>query len=244
MNIWGDSEGSGALWRASDFVLDCMKGECGRQQYKRKALFVQDQSPLNCEDWATRCASMIDEPGPEYYDPGISAAVDGCGYDVGINEVGDVIEIVSLRTCKKYECIAVGGGSEPNIIDAVGMPGPVLSVVEVNYTWHGDTFDIQGFMDDCSEQTLTVTVPSQQYVCLYAREVAPGEFYALGTYKLISIRDPGAENTHGLDGARCCVPSPVNFCAENVCRPTITAPLPNSPATWTPPLTILVTRIN
>lgn len=247
--IWGDSTGSGALYGVSDLLRACMAGGCTRQKYRRKALYVSDFSPpcAEYEDW---CERMVDADDPEFYSDGLTGEFYGCGYQnaVDASTLDGSTEFTSIgpiQTCVTYQCVA---GFPVLTLNAAG-PGPVLSTVEVAYTWPGDSFTLPGLMSDCSVSTITAAVPEQTYVCLYGREVALGERYALGAYRLLAVSWDFAATTVRFTGTApnqtltsCCLGTECEPYAA--CRPAYNAPFPGVPYSWTVPELIYVSRIN
>ena len=247
--IWGDSTGSGALYGVSDMLRACMAGGCTRQKYRRKALYVSDFSPP-CAEYEEWCDQMVDIDGPEFYSDGLTGEFTGCLFANSVDAATldgstEFTSIGQIRTCVKYQCVA----GFPVLTDAQAGPGPVLTTVEVGYSWPGDTFTLPGLMSDCSVSTITAAVGGQGYACLYGREVALGERYALGAYRLLAVSWSEAAETVRFTGTapnqtltRCCLGTECEPYAA--CRPSYDSAFPGVPYSWTVPDLIYVSRIN
>jgi hypothetical protein len=229
VTIHGDSAGSGCLSDLSDLVATCMRGTCGRQPYRRKARHITDFASDCVEQWC----EIVDEDGPTYSDVG-PYEITGCQLFTNPAPPPDPpVNIWYAETCKRITNVPFcASTAPPNGID------PLFSLIEVRYTWPGDSFPLVD-LDCATNQTFTATVGPQQWTCIYAKKLTPGQYFATGQYRLMVASWPGAETTHD---------DQFGFCVEDggsVCRPTYDAPWPGGiQSTWKPPETITVYRVN
>lgn len=251
VTIHGDSTGSGALYAWTDLLVACMTGDCVRTQYRRKALFIHDFAPT-CPEYADWCDNLVDDAGPTVTG-GANYAWDGCnpGQELIEYEAGErVVTPEYIGTC--FKLIEDINGCLQPVYDPLNVypPSQLYSYVQVTYEWPGDTFTIDGLMDDCSVQDISATAATQIWVATYVRPIGAGEFYALGTYRLLNCFYPGAEYTVGVDNfgtPRKCCTAPMPACADPggyVCGGGYNTPWPGGPSTWQVPEEIQVLRIN
>lgn len=238
--IWGDSAGDGALSALSDLLRDCMSGDCGRQKYRRKALYMHDFTPQECPDeYPDWCDRMIDQDGPEFYSDGLTGFAYGCGLTnvfADLDGSTEFTNIVSMATCQTYTCNG-------------GPASPLMTLIMVQYIWPGDTVTIDGLMADCSEAPVTFTFPQQAYTCIYGRVISMGERYALGAYHLLSASwdDPANTVTTNAGGGleTCCQGDDCGDAnAGSACAPTYNGAFPGGPYSWNIPQVIMLTRTN
>lgn len=242
--IYGYSRGSGALSDVSDSDRACMAGNCDRQIYQRKALYFEDFTPTDCPDlYPGWCENMYDEEGPSFYSDGLIGDFIGCQeitmptLDIdGSTEFTSFGEVV---TCVQFECNA------GYLSWDFAPPGaaPVYTLVNVVYTWPGDSFTINGLLGDCSIGPIGVFAGAQLYFATYARPIAAGERYALGTYQLVAASWAGEHKTLTDDGFGGAIDCPPNSLDHVACRAYADA-LPSNTPPWTLPETIYVSRIN
>ena len=91
----------------------------------------------------------------------------------------------------------------------------------------------------CVWSTYAVTI-SQAWSCTYQRPIAPGQYWAQGTYYLVNVSPPWAPGSSVGPGGICTTPEYAEFCAVTY-RSSINYHGINLP--WTPPGTLNVTRL-
>lgn len=222
-----------------DLQLDCLKGGCGRTEYRRKALDIQTVGDPDCftnEEWCEKmmdddaptnsgshhvtwsyCTSSLNpQGGPWDFLPDIQDAQDG----------GVVIEEIST-------CLA-----DPmyTLCDAPSPDGFAYSVIRVRFDYE-DTFNVPMYYDgalDCTKYDEFVIV-RRSWRCYYARRVSTGQFYAQGFYNLIRCDYPASVDTLGTSGT--CSEAGGTVCSPDGWNPA--AP----PTIWQPPPRIVLQRL-
>ena len=234
-----DSAGSGAV--AGGQVIDCKRGGCGRQQYRRKALGL-DASALGVCDEADLCEAMVDDPAPT--DSG-TATIEWtfCGTVIaddcpGNSGCPDVTNIQSPAVAINF----VTAGVEWNPatcswVAATESTEDCRTIIEVQYTYQ-DSFGYPYYTDNgfCDSYQATFNTGARTWTCYYARRVGPGEYYAEGQYSLVRCTYPGAVATYGAGSSTCSLPGGTVCSADGL---TPVAP----PTTWTPPQYINLVRL-
>lgn len=234
-----DSAGSGAV--AGGTAIDCKRGGCGRQTYRRKALGI-DVFALGVCEIADLCEAMIDEDAPT--DSG-TATIEWtfCGGVIAndqdcpnLPECPDVTNVQSPAVRINFVSPNVAWDSANCTWNtATGSTTDCRTVIEVEYEYF-DTFDYPYFTDSgfCDSYLVTFTV-RRTWICYYARRVAPGEYYAEGQYALVRCTYPGGVSTVGTTSA--CPLAGGTVCSVDGLTPV--AP----PTTWKPPQYINLQRL-
>ena len=231
-----DSAGSGAV--GSGQVLDCKRGGCGRQPYRRKFLGLDTFAQGVCDDL---CEQLIDEDAPT--DSG-TATIEWtfCGQVVANDCPGgaycpDVTNVQSPAVAINLVTPALEWNSATcSWNPATESTEDCRTVIEVEYTYH-DSFDAPYYTDSgfCDSYTVTFTV-SRTWICYYSRRVGPGQYYAEGQYSLVRCIYPGAVATYPPSTTPCNVPG------GTVCSMDGLTPIA-PPTTWTPPQYINLVRL-
>jgi hypothetical protein len=245
-NIKADSAGLGCL-AISSHVLDCMRGDCGRTTYRRKALTLSTLALGVC-DTADICDAMIDQDGP--YSAGDHGIVwEACPCNSFEPDPADacVLEydqesavVITWLAAQVYWNPATCFWA---VTAPPGTAGDCRSYIEVQYTYTDSFqfpyFDDAGPPDPCSKTMQTFTV-SRTWICYYSRRVAAGQFMAVGTYRLVRCEYPAAINTIGPTGgwnAGC------GIAGGTVCSADGLTSVGKIPTLWQPPNSITVERL-
>ena len=233
-----DSAGSGAV--AGGQAIDCKRGGCGRQTYRRKALGL-DVFALGVCDEADMCDAMVDTDAPT--DMG-TATIEWtfCGGVIandcpGNSGCPDVTNIQSNAVAINFVTPGVEwDAANCSWNTATASTTDCRTVIEVEYTYQ-DSFDYPYYTDNgfCDSYTATFSV-TRTWICYYARRVGPGQFYAEGQYALVRCTDPGGVSTYGGGSSTCTLPGGTVCSADGL---TAIAP----PTTWTPPQYITLVRL-
>ena len=233
-----DSAGSGAV--AGGLAIDCKRGGCGRQTYRRKALGL-DASALGVCDEADLCDALIDDPAPT--DSG-TATIEWtfCGTVIandcpGNSGCPDVTNIQSPAVAINFVTTGVQWDAvNCTWTTATESTSDCRTVIEVEYTY-SDSFDYPYYTDNgfCDSYSVTFTV-TRTWICYYARRVAPGQYYAEGQYALVRCTYPGAVSTYGAGSSTCAL------AGGTVCSVDGLTPI-SPPTTWNPPQYITLARL-
>jgi hypothetical protein len=242
-----DAAGDGCL-AVPTYVLDCMRGSCGRQTYRRKALSTSTFALGVC-DTADMCQSMKDEAAPVVGgDVRLRWQACDCDGDIGFlvasgnpcivdyeQEGAVFIEWIDAQVYWNTAACAWSATAPPGIAD------DCRSVVRVLYTYT-DSFSFPMWDDappnGCTDVGSTYSV-TRQWICYYSRRVQAGEFMAEGAYRLVRCEYPAAANTIGPTGgwnAGCGLNGGI------VCSADGLSSIGKVPTIWQPPATITVVR--
>lgn len=241
VEAWGviaDSAGQGTV--AGGEVIDCKRGGCGRQKYRRKALGI-DTFALGVCDETTLCDAMIDEDAPE--DNGIATIewsfcslvqpqenpLDPTYPDI-TNIQSPTVEIGFVSPNMAFNAtLCTWNGAASGETDC-------RTLIEVTFTY-ADSFDYPYFTDSgfCDQYDDTYTV-SRSWICYYSRRVAPGQFYAEGNYALVKVIYPGGIQTNGTGSSTC------TLAGGTICSVDGLTPV-TPPTTWKPPAYINLARL-
>ncbi len=245
-NILPDSAGKGAL-QVSTHVLDCMRGTCGRTEYRRKALALSVLSLGVCEV-GDMCDAMVDQAGP-YADGKHNIEWAGCNSpflpqqdppdpatveDIQTGAV-TITEVYSQLYWNPATCFWT------NAVPP-GIANDCRSYVRVEFTYTDSFtykfFDDFGPPDPCQsiDQTFTFT---RTWVCYYSRRNGAGQYTALGTYRLVRCEYPPAVNTLAPTGGST---APCTLGGGVVCAADGLTYIGSIPTLWQPPASITVTR--
>lgn len=235
-----DAAGTGVV--AGGQALDCKRGGCGRIKYRRKALGLETLALGVCDE-QDMCDAMLDDAAPEY---GGTATVrwSFCGpvlpfenpldprYPDIMNVQSPYVQIAAIYPEQEWNpatCFWIGAG--PSTTDC-------RTVIQVEFNYN-DTFSYPYFYDSgfCDEQSASFSTGLRQWRCYYSRRVAPGQFYAEGTYYLVRCEQATAVNTLGPTAgpSSCSAPAPI------LCSPDGLTPVTPS-TTWKPPSSIVLVR--
>ena len=253
--IINDSAGSGLLWPCLDFRYPscAIAGSCGRQTYRRKAVGNTDFMGTICE--SEICESIIDESAPTAsgshlmkwdWCPGtdrpdcdfVTSGGIECGANVEDNQDGAVnIDGIYPDAHWNFTTCARDYPAENN---------ECVTLISVTYTYSDsflvprwDTIEDACVSDDFTFYPTTASIggyPNVAWVCIYGRRVAPGQFFAEGSYQLLRCEYPAAYRTYLPTGNDVCVIEGGVACASSWGNS------PNIPTTWKPPSSINLTR--
>lgn len=236
-DIIGDSAGGGSLIAGGNAVLTCMRGDCGRIKYKRKALAVDTYALGVCEP-SEMCDAMVDEVAPE--DAGTATiewsfcssvittdCPSGAYCPDLVNTQSAAVAIMGVYPGLQWNA----GTCWWNI---VAGNEDCRTVIEVDYLYT-DSFDHSYFqdIDGCDESTVTYSF-SQGWRCYYSRRVAAGQYFAEGPHALVRCEYSSAASTWGPTGG-CGIPG------GTVCSADGLTPI-TPPTLWKPPSYVNLVR--
>lgn len=234
-----DAAGNGVVaW--GDIKPDCIKGGCGRYQYRRKGIDVQLVGQPDCRQPNDYCELVKDEEAPT-----------ASGYHE-----------VEWSFCTQLDCYSTGSGSIYSCPDITDESTPEVTILDVStslgvpyasqcgitddekcwsrivvaYTY-SDSFEYPRYYegaDDCDEHVGTHSV-SVGWYCVYAKRVAAGQMYAQGNYPLIYCEYPAAVPTLEQNG-------PCALIGGTVCSTNPLTPV-QPPTLWKPPSYVALSRL-
>lgn len=233
-----DAAGGGTV--AGGTVIDCKRGGCGRQKYRRKALGL-DVSALGVCDEADLCEAMIDEDAPA--DNG-TAVVEWtfCGavlpqedplspfYPDVTNIQSPTVVIEGIFPNQEWNgTTCFWNAADESTTDC-------RTLIEVNYQY-SDSFDYPYFTDSgfCDQYDVTYSTGVKNWRCYYSRRVAVGQFYAEGDYALVRCEYPPGITTNGSPSD--CVLNGGVLCSVDGLTPI------TPPTLWKPPAYITLARL-
>lgn len=242
-DIYPDSAGTGCL-SVSTHVLDCMRGDCGRVRYRRRALALSTLSLGVC-DPADLCDSIKDEAAPpDAGDNTIRWQACVCN-SFEPDDTDPCVVFYDREGAVQITWIAAQVYWNPatcfwSATAPPGTAGDCRSYIEVVYSYY-DSFSYPSWEDVggvCTNIGSTYSV-NRQWTCYYSRRVAAGEFMAVGPYRLVRCDYPTAVNTIGPTGPA----SPgCGLAGGTVCSANGLDSIGKIPTLWQPPNTITVVR--
>lgn len=237
-NVLPDSSGQGTV--AGGTVIDCKRGGCGRQNYRRKALGIDTSALGVCEE-QDLCDAMVDEAAPA--DNGFAIVEwSFCGLVLPQENplspfYPDITNIqspaVSIEAINPHMAFNAGLCTWNAALEG---EEDCRSLIEVIF-WYSDTFTYPYYTDSgfCDSYDATFTV-TRSWTCYYSRRVAAGQFFAEGNYALVKCIYPSGIPTNGTGSTTCALAGGTVCSADGL---TPIAP----PTLWKPPAFLNLVRL-